>query len=264
MTDVENSEQPASTKDRAPEGMAGLAKGLAIVEAFGASHEHLTVASAATITGISRASARRCLLTLMDAGYLFRQGSKYRPTPRMLRLGAAYYESASLPQLAEAHLEAARDKLHESISLAVFEEGYAVFIARVEAERIVSSLAKLGGRLPAYASATGRVLLAAQPAETLNAYLDKINLRKLTPATVVDKAQLLERIERVKQNGCEITINELEEGMASMAVPVKDNYGNTVAAMSMSASSARISTSQLRKDYLPILQVHANGLSQSL
>lgn len=264
MTTNVNQTKNPSSKERAPEGMAGLAKGLAIVEAFGASHEHLTVASAASITGISRASARRCLLTLVDTGYLFRQGSKFSPTPRMLRLGAAYYESASLPQLAEAHLEAARDKLNESISLAILEDKHAVFIARVEAERIISSVAKLGGRLPAYASATGRVLLAAQPAEVLDAYLDDIEPSKLTPATIVDRALLVNRIETVRQDGYEITINELEEGMVSMAIPVRDSHDNTVAAMSMSASSARISVEQLRQDYLPILQIYAQRLSQSL
>lgn len=264
MTHGEKSPRRESAKERAPEGMAGLAKGLAIIEAFGASHEHLTVASAAAAAGISRASARRCLLTLTDAGYLFRQGSKYRPTPRMMRLGAAYYESASLPQLAETHLEAARDKLKESISLAIFEDGYAVFVARVEAERIISSLAKLGGRLPAYASATGRVLLASQSTETVTAYLEKAKLQKITSTTIVDKGQLLKRIENINREGYEITIDELEEGMVSMAVPVMDSEQNTVAAMSMSASSARISIKQLRKDYLPILQTHAFELSQCL
>jgi IclR family pca regulon transcriptional regulator len=264
MTEDENSRLPASTKSRAPEGMAGLAKGLAIIEAFGSNHEHLTVAGAAVAAGISRASARRCLLTLADAGYLFRQGSKYRPTPRMLRLGAAYYETASLPQLAESYLEAARDELNESISLAVFEDGHSVFVARVEAERIVSSLAKLGGRLPAYASATGRVLLAAQSVELLNVYLDTIEFIKLTPSTIVDKQQLLERIGKTRQEGYEITVNELEEGMVSMAVPVLDKDQNILGAMSMSASSARINERQLREDYLPILQMHAAGLSQSL
>ncbi|EKE67575.1 MULTISPECIES: IclR family transcriptional regulator domain-containing protein [Rhodobacterales] len=264
MTDGANFKKPAPSKARAPEGMAGLAKGLTIIEAFGSNHEHLTVASAAELAGLSRASARRCLLTLADAGYLFRQGSKYRPTPRMLRLGAAYYESASLPQLAEAHLEAARDELNESISLAIFEEGYAVFVARAEAERIVSSLAKLGGRLPAYASATGRVLLAAQSNEILTKYLNKNKLQKLTPVTITNKDQLSERIKKVKNVGFEITVNELEEGMVSMAVPVLDNQGNVVAAMSMSASSARISTQKLQEEYLPTLQMHASRLSQSL
>jgi IclR family pca regulon transcriptional regulator len=182
----------------------------------------------------------------------------------MLRLGAAYYESASLPQLAEAHLEAARDELNESISLAIFEEGYAVFVARAEAERIVSSLAKLGGRLPAYASATGRVLLAAQSNEILTKYLNKNKLQKLTPVTITNKDQLSERIKKVKNVGFEITVNELEEGMVSMAVPVLDNQGNVVAAMSMSASSARISTQKLQEEYLPTLQMHASRLSQSL
>lgn len=264
MTTGNTSGTPKTKKDRASEGMAGLAKGLAIIEAFGEHHEHLSVASAASITGISRASARRCLLTLTETGYLLHEGSKFKPTPRMLRLGAAYYESASLPQLAVPHLETARDILNESISLAILEEDHAVFIARAEAERIISSLAKLGGRLPAYASATGRVLLAALPPKQLKAYLSSVDLKKLTPKTIVDKRQILDRIETVKHDGFEISNDELEEGIISMAVSVKDKSGDTVAAMSMSASSARISAEQLHQTILPILQIHARALSQSL
>lgn len=255
---------PPPKKARAAEGMAGLAKGLAIVEAFGTTHEHLTVATAASITGISRASARRCLLTLTDSGYLFRQGAQFRPTPRMLRLGAAYYESASLPQLAEPHLEAARDDLDESISLAILEDGYSVFIARVEAKRLISSLAKVGGRLPAYASATGRVLLAAQTHDQLESYLNGVDLQKLTPNTMVSKPELYSRMSVIQNDEFEISSNELEEGMVAMAVPVKDKEGNTIAAMSMSALSARISVEKLKQDIFPILKKHALALSQSL
>lgn len=249
---------------RAPEGMAGLAKGLAIIEAFGKSNDYLTVANAAQYAEISRASARRCLLTLTDLGYLIRYGSQYRPTPRMLRLGAAYNESASLPQLAQMHLENAKDELQESISLAILEEGYAVFIARAETERIVSGVAKIGQRLPAYASATGRVLLAALSDKEFDTYLKNADLVALTKTTITKKRELKERVRQAGLNDVAVTSEELEEGLVSMAVPVKNPNGETIAAMSMSASSARISVTQMKKKFQPILTKHAQALARTL
>ncbi|MBL4725772.1 MAG: helix-turn-helix domain-containing protein [Rhizobiaceae bacterium] len=241
-----------------------MAKGLAIIESFGRTHEYLTVSDAAQYADISRASARRCLLTLADLGYLTKSGSQFRPTPRMLRLGAAYYEASSLPQLAQTHLDNARDELRESIALAVFEDGYSVFIARSETERIVTSIAKIGQRLPAFASATGRVLLADYSDDDLKVYLEKADLVPFTKSTITDKKKLFTRIGKARTQQLEISAEELEEGLISMAVPVRNPNGETVAAMSMSASSVRISIAQMKRDYAPIIKKHADALSRTL
>lgn len=262
MSDDKNNieKKPART----PEGMAGLAKGLAIIESFGQTHEYLTVSDAAQYADISRASARRCLLTLADLGYLTKSGSQFRPTPRMLRLGAAYYEASSLPQLAQTHLENARNELQESIALAVFEDGYSVFIARCETERIVTSIAKIGQRLPAFASATGRILLAGFSDDELKAYLESADLTALTKSTITDKKKLFTRISETRSQQLEISAEELEEGLISMAVPVRNPSGETIAAMSMSASSARISMEKMKHDFFPIVKKHADALSRTL
>ena len=244
--------------------MAGLAKGLAIIEAFGASREFLTVSMAATIAEVSRASARRCLLTLTELGYLVKSGPQFRPTPRMVRLGAAYFETAPLPQLAQAHLDRARDEIGESTALAVLEQGHAMFIARAEAERIVSSVAKIGRRLPAFACATGRVLLSSWTEEEIDIYLMAANATSSTPATVTDGAELKARIHQAAKDQMAYTDEELEEGMVSIAVPVKNHSGQIVAAMSVSASSARISIKEMRREFFPILARHAAALSQML
>ncbi|MFK5980671.1 MAG: IclR family transcriptional regulator C-terminal domain-containing protein [Rhizobiaceae bacterium] len=244
--------------------MAGLAKGLAIIESFGETRECLTVTDAAQVAGISRASARRCLLTLADLGYLIRNGSQFHPTPRMLRLGAAYYDSATLPQLAQIHLDRARDDLQESISLAILEQGHAVFIARSETKRIVSSAGNIGQRLPAYASATGRILLASLPDGDLNTYLEKTELVALTKSTIINIRDLTARIRQTSVSQVEVTDEELEEGLISMAVPVKGQDGETVAAMSMSASSARITADQMKQKFYPTLMKYADALSKTL
>lgn len=256
-------EKPDRAK-RAPEGMAGLGKGLAIIESFGKTRLYMTVSDAAQYVGISRSSARRCLLTLVDLGYLTKSGSQFRPTPRMLHLGAAYYETSSLPQLALTHLENARDELQESIALAVFEDGYSVFIARTETERFVTSIAEIGQRLPGYASATGRILLAALSDDEIQAYLDNNSLKALTKSTITDKRKLMTRIKLTRTQGVEISAEELEEGLISMAVPVFDADGQIIAAMSMSVSIARISIEQMKCNYFPVIKKYADALSLTL
>ena len=263
MVNSSNS-KPQKAKQRAPEGMAGLAKGLSIIEAFGKSYDFMTVASAAEFANISRASARRCLLTLTDLGYLIRYGSQFRPTPRMLRLGAAYSGSASLPQLAQVHLDNARDALQESISLAIFEGDHSVFIARAEAARIVTSIGSIGQRLPAYASATGRVLLAALTDKELAAYFKRTDLAALTPSTITTPKKLKSSIKIIREAKLAISDEELEEGLISMAVAVESHDSRIVAAMSISASKARISLDQLLTNYSPKLIEHANALSRTL
>jgi IclR family transcriptional regulator, pca regulon regulatory protein len=135
-------------RSRAPEGMAGLAKGLAIFELCGSASSRLSVASAAAGIGVARATARRCLLTLVDLGYVEYDGRYYRPTPRMLRLGSAYLDTSSLPGLADQHLVDARDELEESVSLAVWEHGWSIFVAQAEAQRIVKTGVRVGPGSP--------------------------------------------------------------------------------------------------------------------
>ena len=157
------------------DNIGGLAKGLAIIEVFSTDRKPLTISAAARATNTSRASARRSLLTLLNLGYVVQVGSAFYPAPRLLRLGDAYFQNASLPQLAQSHLENARDEVHESVSLAVLDNYEPVFVARAEAEKIVSSLARVGRRLVGYCSATGRVLLADLPDSELDASLEQLD-----------------------------------------------------------------------------------------
>jgi IclR family pca regulon transcriptional regulator len=247
---------------RLPEGMGGLAKGLAIIEAFSPRQPRMTVSEAANSSGTSRASARRCLLTLAELGYLEFDGKYFRPQPRLLALSAAYSGPRSLPQLAQPFLKAARGELHESVSLAVLERDVALFVARSEAERLVTTGIALGTRIDLYCSATGRVLLSAWDDERLAAYLDRAVLEARTRHTLVKKAALREAVRSVRKLGYATTDQELEIGLRSIAVPVMDSRGAVVAAMSASASSARVSIAQMVKNFLPVLKTNAAGLGR--
>jgi IclR family pca regulon transcriptional regulator len=248
---------------RAPEGMAGLAKGLAVLEAF-EGRAQMTIAEAAQATGATRAAARRCLLTLSALGYLSDDGKFFRPTPRTLRLGAIYLEADPLPRLAQPCLARARDALDESVSLAVLEDGWSLFVARAEAERIVSTGVRVGARLPAYCSATGRVLLAALPQDALTAYLAGLNPEARTGHTVVDPAAIRAQVDEARLDDVAVSDEELELGMRAMAVPVRDSHGRVRAAVSVSAFAARVSMEEMRARFLPVLRQAAAGIGRQL
>jgi IclR family transcriptional regulator, pca regulon regulatory protein len=249
---------------RPAEGMGGLAKGLAIIEAFGRSRRQLSISEAAQLTATSPASARRCLLTLEELGYLSFDGKFFRPTPRMVRLGAAYLETAPLPLLARPHLIAAREKLGESISLAVLESDESVFVARADAERIVSAGVRLGARLPAHASATGRVLLAGLSDDEVDDVLARADLTRTTQNTLTTAEGIRQRVQQAREEGVAYTDEELELGIRTMAVPVHDSSGRVQAAMSAAAFASRVTLEDMAADFLPVLREHADRLGRML
>lgn len=244
--------------------MAGLAKGLAIIEAFGANTTRMTVSDAAHFADLSRPTARRCLLTLVDLGYLAHDGKYFTPLPRMLRLGSAYMSTSSLPQIAQPHLAHARDVLQESVSLAVLDAGYSVFIARAEAIRIVSTGVKLGGRLPAYCSATGRILLSGLSEDEKLEHLNGVPMKRLTQHTLANVAAVLKEVKLAGEWGYAISDEELEIGMSAMAVPLRNRTGEIAAAVSVSVFSGRVTIETLKEKFLPVLQTTADRIHRSL
>lgn len=244
--------------------MSGLAKGLAVLEAFGGESPHLTISEAAAATRQSRATARRCLLTLTDLGFLRFDGKYFYPTPRVLRLGAVYAETAPLPQLAQPHLAGAREQVNESVSLAVLDGDESLFVARSEPRLIVSTGVRVGARLPLYASATGLVLLAGLPVDRLRDYLDRTDLKALTAHTPTSAVEIEDRVTHARETGAAISDEELQIGLRAVAVPVVDSKGHTVATMSISAPPTRISLASLRDDVLPVLRRHAEALGRQL
>ncbi len=246
------------------EGMAGLAKGLAILEAFGDGVPRLTISDAARATGLSRATARRCLNTLTELGYVTFDGKFFAPTPRMLRIGTTYSESAVLPRLAQPHLAAIRDAIDESASLAVRYDNSSLFIARSEGTRIIDTGIRVGARLPLYASSTGQVLLGGLDPTELADYLAAAPFPARTPKTPTTAAEVEERVQAARTSGMAINVEELEVGLLSVAVPVRDPGGQLVAAISISASSSRVTVDELCDRVAPVMQQHAAALGRQL
>jgi IclR family pca regulon transcriptional regulator len=245
------------------EGMGGLAKGLAIIEAF-AIHGVLSVSDAARRSGTSRAAARRCLITLTQLGYVDQSGREFRPLPRLKSLGGVMTRRDQIARLAEPLLARARDDLAESVSLAVLDKDTSVFVARAEAEHIVSTGVRVGAHLPAYCSATGRVLLSQFDDDEIMKRIGKKPLRLRTTHTITKMPLILAEIRAVGKRGYAISDEELELGMRSLAVPLIGEDHEIVAAISVSAASARVRAADLRDHFLPILQACSKTLSQRI
>ncbi len=241
---------------RTPDFVQSLERGLAVIRAFDVEHPQLTLSDVARATGLTRAAARRFLITLVELGYMRTDGRLFALRPRVLDLGYAYLSSLSLPEVAQPHMEALVAEVHESCSVSVLDGDEVVYVARVPTRRIMAVAISVGTRFPAYATSMGRVLLAAQPAEWLDEYLCRADLQPLTRRTITDAGKLRATLARVRSQGFALVDQELEEGLRSLAVPVHDPGGAVVAAMNVSAHASRASSDAIRRELLPPL-LHA-------
>ncbi|GLW06036.1 IclR family transcriptional regulator [Microtetraspora sp. NBRC 13810] len=250
--------------DRASEHVQSLVRGLAVIKAFSATTPELTLSEVARETGLTRAAARRFLLTLVGLGYVRTDGRLFALSPRILELGYAYLSSLSLPEVAEPHLERLVAEVHESASVAVLDGEDVVYVARVATTRIMRVAINIGTRFPAYCTSMGRVLLAGLPAGDLADYLERADLRRLTARTVTSATALGAELARVRAQGWALVDQELEEGLRSLAVPVRDRSGKTVAAVNISTHASRTTVASARRDLLPPLLATAARIEADL
>ena len=246
---------------RAPDFVRSLERGLAVIRAFDREHPELTLSEVAAATGVTRATARRFLLTLADLGYVRNDGRFFSLSPRVLELGYAYLSSLSLPEVAEPHLEALVAEVNESSSVSVLDGADVVYVARVPVSRIMTVAINVGTRFPAYATSMGRVLLAGLPDDELASYLDGVVLDRLTTRTISSAAALRTEIQRVRAQGWAMVDQELEEGLRAVAAPIRDRAGRTVAAVNVSAHASRTSLESMRRDVVPPLLAAAARIS---
>ena len=248
-----NVSQPDRSSDE-KEYVAGLEKGLAIIEAFGVLNKALTLSDAAEFTGHSRASARRSLRTLEKLGYVEWDGKYFRLAPRVLRLGRAYVTSSPLHRLVQPTLEAISERTRASASLAVLDGTDVVFVARAATSRGLSNGLGLGSRLPAYCTSTGRVLLAALDPSDATRRLKRMALQKITPHTNTELPVLMRLLDEVRAQGYAVAKEELELGVCSIAVPIRGADGQTIASMSIATSASRRSSENIIEYLLPELE----------
>jgi IclR family transcriptional regulator, pca regulon regulatory protein len=250
--------------DRGSHFVQSLERGLAVIRAFDAEHPELTLSDVARATGLTRAAARRFLLTLQDLGYVRTDGRRFALTARVLELGYAYLSALSLPEVAEPHLEALVAQVRESSSLSVLDGDDIVYVARVPTSRIMRVAINVGTRFPAYATSMGRVQLAGLSDDELTAYLKRVDLKRLTAHTLATEAELRGELARIRAQGWALVDQELEEGLRSVAVPIRDRDGAVVAAVNVSAHASRATKDIVRKTLLPPLLETASAIEADL
>lgn len=241
-----------------------LERGLAVIRAFGADDPELTLSDVARRTDLTRAAARRFLLTLVELGYVRTDGKHFALTPRVLELGYAYLSSLSLPEIAEPHLERLAAQVRESSSVSVLDGDEIVYVGRVPTSRIMRVAINVGTRFPAYATSMGRVLLAALSDEALDAYLARADVRPLTERAISAPEPLRAELERVREQGWALVDQELEEGLRSIAAPIHDSAGRVVAAVNVSAHASRVPKDTVRRELLPPLLETARHIEADL
>src|SRR6266700_7262365 len=241
-----------------------LDRGLAVIRAFGPDRERLSLSEVARGTGLTRAAARRFLLTLVKLGYVRNDGREFSLRPRVLELGYAYLSGLALPEVAAPHLEELVAKLHESSSISVLDGHHIVYVARVATKRIMTVAISVGTGFPAYAASMGRVLLAGLSEEELDKYLAEATFEAFTAHTVTDPDRLREIVRGVAEQGYSIVDQELEEGLRAIAAPIRDSSGVVTAAINVSAHASRHSPDAMLTQILPALRHTAAQIEADL
>jgi IclR family pca regulon transcriptional regulator len=246
------------------EAMGGLAKGLSVLRAFTRDHPALSLSDIARSAGIPAATARRCLLTLGELGYVTRNGRNFLLRPKVLELGAAYLESMSIEHLTKTHLEELARETGDSAALCVLDGTEIVYVARASVRTLVRLEAHIGSRFPAHATSTGRVLLAGVSPERLQGYFLAAKLEALTDRTVTDPGKLRTLIDDCRRSGYSAVEDELAYGVIAVAVPVFDQQRRVVAALNTSSHSRKITRTKLVRDRLAMLEKISGQISGDL
>ncbi|WP_377293677.1 IclR family transcriptional regulator [Rhizobium sp. SG2393] len=243
--------------------MGGLAKGLAVIEAFSAERPRLSISEAADIAGLDRATTRRCLLTLAELGYAAYDGKFFTVTPKVLRLGTGCLATMPLPRIVQPFLDTLSEEIGQSTSASILDDTEIVYVARAAQRRVMSIALMPGSRLPAYCTSMGRVLLAALPVEERRALLERSGITARTPMTVTDIDALMAEIDATSARGYAMIDQEVEIGLRSLAVPLKTVRGRTVAALNVGVAASSGTMEDLVARYLPALlnaQAELKGL----
>lgn len=256
----------AAPSPRKGDLIQSLARGLAIIRAFGDADRDLTVTDVAQITGITRAAARRFLLTLTELGYVRTDGRTFALRPTVLELGNSYLASMGLAEVARPHMENLVAEVGDSSALCVLEgdDVYYVVLLRVPSRQVMAINVSVGTRLPAYPTSMGRVLLAGQSDAWLVRYLDRAVVRPLTPYTVGSAAELKVVLDQVRQDDYAIVDQELDVGLRSLAVPIRAANGTVFASVNVSMHTSRRTVEQMRAELLGPISRTARMIEQDL
>ncbi|UVK36120.1 helix-turn-helix domain-containing protein [Mesorhizobium sp. AR10] len=233
--------------------VGSLERGLAVMEILARHPAGMTLTEMAEEAGLTRAGARRFLLTLAATGYATQSGRLFSLSPRLLTVARTWLGGASLWTFAAPVMREVAALLNEACSAAVLSGEDVVYVARVPGRRILSVSLDVGTRLPAHCTSMGRILLSGLAPDELEAFLGQAKIERRTPKTITDRRSLAAAIAKARADGFAIVDEELELGLRSIAVPITDRTGGTVAAINVSTQSARFSIAEMEREILPAL-----------
>lgn len=244
--------------------MQSLERGIAVIRSFSDDSARQTLADVARATGLTRATCRRLLLTLVELGYARTNGKTFELTPKVLDIGYSYLSSMHFAEIAQPYLEAFSEQVHESSSVSVLDDTDIVYVARVPTKRIMTVAIGLGSRFPAYQTSMGRVLLAELDDDAIVDVFERSRRDRVTPTTVRTATELLQAIATVRRTGWAMIDQELEVGVRSVAAPIRDAGGCAIAAMNVSTHVGRTDLDELHEVFVPKLLTTAEQISEAL
>jgi IclR family pca regulon transcriptional regulator len=254
----------AGVSDPGRDFVKSLERGLTVIRAFGSDQQAMTLVEVARSTGLTRAAARRFLITLTALRYMETDGRYFWLSPRVLELGYAYLSGLSWPDVALPHVERLVAEVEDASEVGILDETEVVFILRVPGPQLVNVAINIGARLPAHVTALGKVMLAALSPEALDEYFATAKLERVAPRSIVDPEALRAEIDAARTNGWAVCDQELEEGLRAIAVPLHDRDGRVIAALNLSSHVVRRSVDALKKELLPALQATASHVEAEI
>lgn len=237
-----------------------LARGLACLEALAAAAKPQSVSEVALAMNVHRASARRILLTLQSLGYVSEDRGLFVSAPKVLSLGRGMLGKSSLWSAVAPKVVELADRLNEPCSISVLEGLDILFVCRDSTRRIYTARLGVGDRLPAHCTASGKVLLGSLPATDLDKRLRGVQLASYGPASITQTSTLKAALKDIRANGFATAVDEMEDGTLSIAVPIKERSGRTIAAMSVATHRSRKTPADLKKNVLPVLRMTAESV----
>lgn len=243
-----------------PESIQSLQRGIEVLRAFNRENPRLTLTEVSVLTGLTRATARRFLLTLVDLGYLGNQSRYFYLRPKILELGNSYLSSLSFNDVIQQHLNELAEELHESASASVLEFPDIVYVARASTNRVMTLGLTVGTKLPAVYTSMGRIMLGQISDAELSRFIKEIELEPINSFSLKSKTSLLTEIKKAKQQGWYLLDQELEVGLRSLAVPIGTHINDTYAAINVSVPASRVNLETLEKQILPRLLRTANQI----
>ncbi|MDA0961916.1 MAG: helix-turn-helix domain-containing protein [Proteobacteria bacterium] len=249
---------------RPAEFVEALAKGIGIFEAFDADHAAMTLSEIARRVGLSPAAARRSLITLQALGYVGKAGKVFFLRPKVMTLGSAFHFSARFDEVLQPDLRGLVDRFGDAASVGTLEGDDVIYVAHVSVQRARRAAAVPGARYPAHCTAIGRVLLAALPQDSRDAWLAEATLTAMTEKTVTDKSEMAGILDRVRAEGLATTVDQLDYGITALAVPIRDTRGQTIAALNTSGYTGMVTAEDLVRDRLPALREAASHIAHEI